>query len=439
MPLRTLVFSLLIWLSATFALAPASAVITGPRHHDATEVQCDIPADLHVRNRAGTDGSGLCVFASMKMSGHWHDEPVFLGLFEWMRARPGGGYPSKVDAMVSAFCKEKGLSRPMYLQIESANLDILRLACRTGRLPAVTYAISPTGRYGGRRLSHMVSLLAAGEGKGPDGKGWWVILDNNHPGGEQLEWMSESQFRRTYTNGASGWAIVLLRAGPPPVPRNQRRDETTREELPNDRTPDAETNFGVERAQLQGGERYTLNGQPITREQLWQALGASRSTNVPDDTGLRRLTVIGEKTLRERVLHDLDSHTALARWRGKLLAHGYEPTHWHVSRVGFVTTGKPTIYVQSSNGIVLHRQDDYDDGAEGLATALRRTDPDYRPEADVDQRRPPAPAPVPTPPPAPVPAPAPVLPTIPAADVPWSVWVVTGVAFLILFVRGKKS
>src|SRR5262245_24684880 len=40
--------------------APVGALVAGPRHPDGTEVQCDLPGELHVRNRGGSDGKGLC-------------------------------------------------------------------------------------------------------------------------------------------------------------------------------------------------------------------------------------------------------------------------------------------------------------------------------------------------------------------------------------------
>ena len=54
---------------------------------------------------------------------------------------------------------------------------------------------------------------------------------------------------------------------------------------------------------------------------------------------------------------------------------------------GFVTTGKPTIYVQAPDGKVLHRQDDYQGGAPELAEAIRRIDPNYDPKKDFDLRK----------------------------------------------------
>jgi hypothetical protein len=149
----------------------------------------------------------------MKHSGIWADEPIFSGLFEFMFTRPGGGYPQKVDQMIDAFCKEKGTAKPLYIQVEGTDLAILKTACQAGLMPAVTYSFSPTGRYGGRRISHMVSLVGAGEK-------WFVILDNNYP--KSFEWMDEATFRKTY---APGWAIIPLKLGPPPIPRNAGRLE----------------------------------------------------------------------------------------------------------------------------------------------------------------------------------------------------------------------
>ena len=194
---------------ALFAIAPK---VAGPALDDGTEVDCDLPARLHVKNRGGSDGAGLCVFASMRHSGLWADEPVFAALFEWMFSRPGGGYPQKVERMVALYCRLEKKPPPDYFQVEGDDLDLLRKAVAAGLMPAVTYYRSPTGRYGGRRVLHMVSLVAAGPK-------WWAILDNNFPG--TIEWMSREDFARSFTGGSGkGWAVVLLKPGPPPLPRS---------------------------------------------------------------------------------------------------------------------------------------------------------------------------------------------------------------------------
>lgn len=144
-------------------------------------------------------------------------------------------------------------------------------------------------------------------------------------------------------------------------------------------------NFGVDTDKLNGGdERYRLNGTAVTREQAQQALAGGR---IPDDAARPRLTVIGTQAQTSRVASDLASAPALAEWKERLVLQSYLPEHWAVARAGFVTTGRPTIYLQAPDGKVLHRQDDYEDGPDGLARALRRADPAYDSRKDPDLRR----------------------------------------------------
>lgn len=196
--------------------APVGAKVLGRVHEDGTEIRCDLDPTLHQRNTGGSDGAGLCVFASMRHTGLWQGSEVFAGLFQWMRKHPGGSYPSKTDQMIDRFCKETGKPKPRYLQVEGGDLEVLRKACQSGRMPGVTYSFSPSGRYGGSRISHMVSLVHA------DSK-WFVVLDNNYPGKadkeEVYEWLTPQEFARSY---APGWAVILLDPpGPPPRPWNE--------------------------------------------------------------------------------------------------------------------------------------------------------------------------------------------------------------------------
>src|SRR4029079_2216874 len=99
------------------------------------------------------------------------------------------------------------------------------------------------------------------------------------------------------------------------------------------------------------------------------------------------LTVIGDPASTAAVTKDLASAPALAPWKDRLVVQSYTPSHWAVAKAGFYTAGTPTVYVQAPSGKVLHRQDDYADGAEGLAQALRRADPNYDPAKDPDLRK----------------------------------------------------
>ena len=195
-------------LLAAFAPLVIAASVGGPIAPDGTEVQNDLPPEFHVRNRGGSDGAGLCVFASLKHSAIWQEVTPLKEIFEYMFNYPGGGYPEKVDAVIKAICQKKGVPVPPYIQVQGRDIEILKLACKTGRIPGVTYSFSPSGRYGGRKIAHMVTLLSA------DDKNF-CVLDNNFP--KTYEWMTPQEFSRTY---APGWAVIFLDSGPPPVPQN---------------------------------------------------------------------------------------------------------------------------------------------------------------------------------------------------------------------------
>jgi hypothetical protein len=180
----------------------------------------------------------------------------------------------------------------------------------------------------------------------------------------------DSQEYRTYDAATQSW-------GPPTRPPWRREPEalaSPREAIPN---------FGVDLDRLHAGEeRYHLNGVPVSREKAAQTMAGN---TIPDDAARLRLTVIGDDG--GRVAQDLDNAPALAPWKDRLVVQTYPPNHWAVAKAGFFTQGKPTIYLQTPAGKVLHRQDDYADGADGLANALRRADPDYDPSKDADLRR----------------------------------------------------
>jgi hypothetical protein len=190
--------------------AGAEAKVGGSRHEDGTELHCDLPGSEHLRNKGGRDGAGLCVFTSIDHSARWQNVPALVGFRDWMTKHPGGGYPSKVAAMVKRICQERGVPEPDYIQVERVDPEMLRRACKSGRMPGVTYSRSPTGRYGGGRIAHMVSLVHADERH-------FVILDNNYPGADKYEWMTEAEARKA---GVFEWAVILLAPPPPPPPRN---------------------------------------------------------------------------------------------------------------------------------------------------------------------------------------------------------------------------
>lgn len=194
----------------------SGAFVGGRTAPDGTEIQCDLPGDLHRRNTSSR-GLGNCVFTSIHHAALWQDVPALQEFPKWLidKGIPGGGYPGKVEKLIPQLCKDRGLPVPAYIQAENGDLEVLKLACKTGRMPCVTYSYSPTGRYNGSRISHMVNIVAAGAGK----SGYYVVLDNNYTGEKAYEWLPESDYSKTF-KGGGGWWFVLLPAGPPPPPRN---------------------------------------------------------------------------------------------------------------------------------------------------------------------------------------------------------------------------
>lgn len=177
-----------------------------PVSPDGTVAVVDLPASRHIKNvGSNVDGVGLCVFTSIQHAADWQNIRVLDGFREWMRSKPGGGYPQKVDAMIAAFCKQKGVEVPPYVQHTGGDVAFLELALRTGRMPGVTYA----GRddFYPMKIAHMVNLAYLDAKHG-------CIIDNNRPG--SWVWMSRDEFVTRWKDMQGGWAVVFLAPPPPP-------------------------------------------------------------------------------------------------------------------------------------------------------------------------------------------------------------------------------
>jgi|SRR5579859_3891307 len=206
---------LLIILTASMVFGQSVTTLTegGPVAPDGkTEVACDMPKELRVKNTGGRDGSGLCVFTSIMHSARYQGELRLWDFQKQMTKEAGGGYPQKVDAMISKYGPGT-----KYVQHTGGNLEFLYAAIRTGRMPGVTYA----GRdmhYGRQRIAHMVNLVHLDPPtKTPR---LAAILDNNFIGDNQLVWMNAEEFRSRWLDMMGGWAVVLLAPAPAPVPHN---------------------------------------------------------------------------------------------------------------------------------------------------------------------------------------------------------------------------
>ena len=144
----------------------------------------------------GRDGAGLCVFTSIEYSARFQNEPRLWDFQQKMRRELGGGWPEKVDKMVAKYAP--GVK---YIQHTGGDLEFLRLAIKTGRMPGITYG-GYDPHYRGY-VAHMVSLAHLSDA-------WFVVTDNNFPKDNQYVWMSPGEGKKRWLMGGGGWAVVLL-------------------------------------------------------------------------------------------------------------------------------------------------------------------------------------------------------------------------------------
>ena len=188
------------------------ASVGGPILPDGkTEIHCDLPGTEHCHN-VSSKGEGCCVQTSINHSARWQNIRALIDFHKWVQQKglSGGANPELTDQRIPACCKDRGYPTVKYLQVQKYDPELLKKASESGRMPGVTYSVSPTGRYGGRPIAHMVSLPHF------DGKNA-TVLDNNYPGADKYEHMSEEEFR---TKVKPNWAVILLGPPPPPPPRN---------------------------------------------------------------------------------------------------------------------------------------------------------------------------------------------------------------------------
>lgn len=360
------------------------SVVAGPfraggNTYDGEAITCDLPPGEHLKNSVGRDGLGLCVFTSIDHAARWSNEPALIGFRDFMTKYPGGGWPEKVDEYIPRMAASKGLPTPPYVQHTGGDAEFLRLALRTCRYVSVTYNGRDITFYRGT-IAHMVNLVHLSDK-------WAVIHDNNYPG--QWLWMPPADFFERWRGSGGGWAIALLKVGPPAIPVNNGRlafgfGQSSAEWAVGTGllTPLnflGASNFGISADKVSSESGYCLNGKKVSRGDAFAAFG-----KLTDDSAKQRLTIVGDESLRKKVKDDLATHPALAEWRDKLLVQDYAPDHWAVTGVGFA----PGITLQSPAGSdgkapVLFRMTSYA-GPDVLAGALRKADPNYKPERDPD-------------------------------------------------------
>lgn len=210
--------AVLVWLPSERADAQAkkSSWIAGPVY-DGVAITCDLDEREHIKNIGSKlDGAGMCVFSSIEVAARYQNLEEMRGWRDWCAQNyRGGGYPKKVDDLLNAWWKKKGLAPIPYLQYEGTTPEtLLSLANKTNRMACITYGYSP--RYGKGGIAHMVNGVLFGK--------YGVVLDNNFPGENNYEWMLPAEFVKRMRADPSGrpgpaWVFIWTTTGAPPPPK----------------------------------------------------------------------------------------------------------------------------------------------------------------------------------------------------------------------------
>jgi hypothetical protein len=166
-------------------------------------------------------------------------------------------------------------------------------------------------------------------------------------------------------------------------------------------------NFGLDRSKFRGGEHYTYNGEEIGKDEAAHLVGQPRSDGpkIPDNSKKLRVVIVADQ--HDKIVSEITSSPAFASYKDRCIVQGFLSTQWQIAGVGYAQG----ITVTDATGRQLLYEPNYTD-APTFVDALRKADPDYKPA--------PNPAPLP-----------PLLPWLKC--VPWSVWLLLGVAAVVLF------
>jgi hypothetical protein len=174
---------------------------------------------------------------------------------------------------------------------------------------------------------------------------------------------------------------------------------------------DTDLPTGVVRERLSPVPRYEVDGDPVTRQEVIDAIG-----RVPDDTRKTWVVIVGREADTQRVLDDFGK-PELARFRDSIIVRAYTPDHPVVRDRGYVGTGSPSITVVQPDGRVIARnRDGQYYGAAWLSSAIEQKP--YTPDTDPDIHRPRLPQSV--------------------AEVPWWAWAVGGAALAFFLLNYRK-
>lgn len=172
---------------------------------DGRVIRNNMPMSLFIRNRGGSDGAGLCVFTSIYHTGVYQGLPL-QGFRKFMEKRPGGGWPEKVDRMLSQYAKEAQVYLPLYSHVYGRkSMSLIQQAISRGYMVCITWG-TDYSHYNGETIAHMVNAVYCDDQ-------WGAIVDNNFP--DEVLWVKRPTFdmyaawtgRR---NDDGLWAIIFV-------------------------------------------------------------------------------------------------------------------------------------------------------------------------------------------------------------------------------------
>lgn len=182
----------------TVPLTAQGSTRGGPISPDGkTMVQTWLPLELRIFNTGGSDGKGLCVYTSVTMAALHQNESKLFGLRKYAESRPGGSWPTKLAGDIAAVAPDLE-----WINYEGLGKDasLLRAALASGRMVSVAIP------------GHMLNLVHL-----DDNYACWMdnnaVYDRQTKADNQLVWMTPQEFLSKWT----GWAVILLHPGPPPV------------------------------------------------------------------------------------------------------------------------------------------------------------------------------------------------------------------------------
>ncbi len=200
LPARFLLCLCLAFPASASAQDKRGEIVLDVPKYEGTTANAPVPAEYHIKNEGGSDGSGLCVISSVLINGAYQGIPALAGLkgsnlWKTAKSRPGGYYPAKLEKLLNEV-----LPGEKWFSWEGESTDLVREYSAKGFPVATT---TNTGAlYNYAPIHHMISLIHL------DDK-WACIVDNNDPG--KYHWMPAQEYNKRFRDGQQGWGFVWLR------------------------------------------------------------------------------------------------------------------------------------------------------------------------------------------------------------------------------------